>query len=694
MDVAPALTDTLSDPVSVVDVAPALTDTLSDPVSVGDVAPALTDTLSDPVAVAPVVPDALSDPVSVVDVAPALTDTLSDPVSVVDVAPVLTDTLSDPVSVVDVAPALTDTLSDPVSVVDVAPALTDTLSDPVSVVDVAPALTDTLSDPVSVVDVAPALTDTLSDPVSVVDVAPALTDTLSDPVSVVDVAPALTDTLSDPVSVGDVAPALTDALSDPVSVLPIDSLGTADIAAPLGAADALSDVPSIDVTGILSDLPSQGVSETLSDVASIDVNGAISDIPSVDVLPDAGDALSGAVVQAPGVSDMLGDVAQSAPLEDLAPVVSDTLGGVGETLGGGTDAAAALVDGALTSTIDAGSALTTSVDAGSALLDDAPAAIVAPFATTVAGASQDGLAGVVSDQSLDQFTLTLAPRPVTAGVESTSPASVDPGPAADGPHDPSPQQALADGAAVTAAPAAASAGVPEGVEPLIPASDPVAANPFADGASGLGGLGEAGSVPIAARGEFDPTIPAPTLDGSVAAAQPSAGGDSVLDIIAQAGQDTRLVASAAVLTLAGAALLGPRAGGSGADARMAFTNVRLLPCLLKEQASRQLTALTGTLAPIAAPAASGLGTGVGASGPAISPDSGSVKAERETGGLRGLMYEFSEGLSRATRDAGEAPDGLNDNRLAVQVGMLLGVVYLAFLSVWFWATRVRWNQRA
>jgi hypothetical protein len=25
----------------------------------------------------------------------------------------------------------------------------------------------------------------------------------------------------------------------------------------------------------------------------------------------------------------------------------------------------------------------------------------------------------------------------------------------------------------------------------------------------------------------------------------------------------------------------------------------------------------------------------------------------------------------------------------VQVGMLLGVVYLAFLSLWFWATRAR-----
>jgi len=149
-----------------------------------------------------------------------------------------------------------------------------------------------------------------------------------------------------------------------------------------------------------------------------------------------------------------------------------------------------------------------------------------------------------------------------------------------------------------------------------------------------------------------------------------------------------------VLALAGAALLGPRAGGSGADARMAFTNVRLLPCLLKDEASRQLAALTEALAPIAAPAASGSGPGRGTAGPAVTPDSVAVKTERAVAGLRGFFDEFSEGLSQATRDAGEAPDGLSDNRLAVQVGMLLGVVYLAFLSVWFWATRARWNPRA
>jgi hypothetical protein len=52
--------------------------------------------------------------------------------------------------------------------------------------------------------------------------------------------------------------------------------------------------------------------------------------------------------------------------------------------------------------------------------------------------------------------------------------------------------------------------------------------------------------------------------------------------------------------------------------------------------------------------------------------------------------DLAEGFGRVTREAaGEAADGLSDTRLVVQVGMLLGVVYLAFLSVWFWATRAR-----
>jgi hypothetical protein len=125
---------------------------------------------------------------------------------------------------------------------------------------------------------------------------------------------------------------------------------------------------------------------------------------------------------------------------------------------------------------------------------------------------------------------------------------------------------------------------------------------------------------------------------------------------------------------------------------MAFTNVRLLPCLVKDGAGRQLTALTEALAPAAAPAHAAISAGAS---PAFGvADASGTKAEHEQGSLRRVLGELSEGFGRATREAGEAADGLNDSRLAVQLGMLLGVVYLAFLSVWFWATRVRWNQRA
>jgi hypothetical protein len=148
------------------------------------------------------------------------------------------------------------------------------------------------------------------------------------------------------------------------------------------------------------------------------------------------------------------------------------------------------------------------------------------------------------------------------------------------------------------------------------------------------------------------------------------------------------------MTFAAATVVGPRAGGSGADARMAFTNVRLLPCLLKDAAGRQLTAITEGLAPVAAPAYAALSDGAAAGGPLVR-DAAAVKAEHAVGLVPRIVSELTEGFGRATREAaGEAAHGLSDSRLVVQVGMLLGVVYLTFLSVWFWATRARPSARA
>jgi hypothetical protein len=36
-----------------------------------------------------------------------------------------------------------------------------------------------------------------------------------------------------------------------------------------------------------------------------------------------------------------------------------------------------------------------------------------------------------------------------------------------------------------------------------------------------------------------------------------------------------------------------------------------------------------------------------------------------------------------------ADTGWTDSRIMMQLGMLLGIVYAAFLTVWFWATRIR-----
>ena len=95
---------------------------------------------------------------------------------------------------------------------------------------------------------------------------------------------------------------------------------------------------------------------------------------------------------------------------------------------------------------------------------------------------------------------------------------------------------------------------------------------------------------------------------------------------------------------------------------------------------------------MAAPAAqslSGAGGSVGGSVGGAALKAGDVKAEH-AGGLGRIVDELSEGFGRAAREAtGEARDGLSDTRLVVQLGMLLGVLYLGFLSVWFWATRVR-----
>jgi hypothetical protein len=100
-----------------------------------------------------------------------------------------------------------------------------------------------------------------------------------------------------------------------------------------------------------------------------------------------------------------------------------------------------------------------------------------------------------------------------------------------------------------------------------------------------------------------------------------------------------------------------------------------------------LRPLSGSRVPAASP---GGAHRAGSSTPGVGNTAASDEAR---GGVRGTIESLAgslcEGFDQATRDAKEAKDGFSDSRLMGQIGMALGVVYLAFLSVWFWATRVR-----
>jgi hypothetical protein len=342
----------------------------------------------------------------------------------------------------------------------------------------------------------------------------------------------------------------------------------------------------------------------------------------------------------PVVTDTLGST--SDLVGDVTPVVTDTLGSTSDLVGDVTP----VVTDTLNSTSDVvggvtpaladgvntiATPFTTSVDTGS--LGDDLAAITAPFTTTV-----DAGVGSVGDG------ITTAAGPVGDGVDAIiTPWTVD----------------------------VATAGAPAGDDAV-----PLASSVF----------------------EESPAVWAMTGNGTgvhaVDAAASSVDGSSLTDVMSQVAPDARLLASAAVLTFASEAILGARFVGPGADARMAFTNVRLLPCLVRSGVEQQLAALTGGRAP----AASVVGARGGGSSPGDSGGSAGSDEEKR-GAIRGTIESFvrplREGFDQATREAaGEVTDGFSDSRLMVQIGMALGVVYLAFLSVWFWATRVRWSSRA
>jgi len=121
------------------------------------------------------------------------------------------------------------------------------------------------------------------------------------------------------------------------------------------------------------------------------------------------------------------------------------------------------------------------------------------------------------------------------------------------------------------------------------------------------------------------------------------------------------------------------AGATALHARFFLANVPPIPltCIVGEGAVRYMSALTSVASvDRTASAASGVAGRVGTAATEL----GSTVRD---GFLRG-----------AGRIGDGADDEAIDTRLLMQVGMLLGTVYLAFLTVWFWATRLRWSPRS
>jgi hypothetical protein len=165
-----------------------------------------------------------------------------------------------------------------------------------------------------------------------------------------------------------------------------------------------------------------------------------------------------------------------------------------------------------------------------------------------------------------------------------------------------------------------------------------------------------------------------TLDGFVVPTTDS--GDSLVPSLEElfggivANPDAAVVLPTAVgVGLAAGAAIAIARGMASPATPVLVTNVRLLPTYAGAAVER-----TGVAA---VEVSSRLGSSVAAA----------------TGSTLGSVVDpVLDGFGRALRPA-VGSDSLRDSRLLAQIGVVLGTIYLAFLTIWFWATRVRWNVR-
>jgi hypothetical protein len=158
-----------------------------------------------------------------------------------------------------------------------------------------------------------------------------------------------------------------------------------------------------------------------------------------------------------------------------------------------------------------------------------------------------------------------------------------------------------------------------------------------------------------------------------------AGADSVAGAVETVRTEDFLVVSGGIAAVAALAAYAGRGTAAALNAPLLFTSFRLIPCYAAEAAQQYVSNAVARTADVVRRL-------------------DSVRPTRETlaearsrlpsadGFVRSFRDGFSRGAGGFMDDEGE---GASDSRLMMQIGMLLGIAYLGFLTVWFWATRLR-----
>ncbi len=201
-----------------------------------------------------------------------------------------------------------------------------------------------------------------------------------------------------------------------------------------------------------------------------------------------------------------------------------------------------------------------------------------------------------------------------------------------------------------------------------------------------------------------PPTPAPATSSLLAhttpiAQTPAPGGGAVAhstaaDAVAHVATDPRFLVVTGVTALAGTAYVAARGASSvaGGDPGIILNNVRLIPCLVKSGMTSGATALAG-LGSGARQVAGSTSTTVRAGIYGVNHRASKVAEAARKDLAEHVVDPFREGVARATGN-GAGSGGSGSDLFFLGIGLVVGLLYAAILTLWLFLARPRWSTRA